>query len=88
MLYRVHLARVAFEITILVAICTDCTGSCKSNYHTITPGPSSDYERTLWLFQKRVVHTKLKIYVLLHILYITNYYGKTQITQNNWEIII
>ena len=23
--------------TILVVICTDCTGSCSSNYHTITP---------------------------------------------------
>ena len=65
LLYRVHLAWVGFELTILVAICTDCTGSCKSNYHTITPGPSSDYERTLWLFQKRVVRNKLKICVLL-----------------------
>ena len=25
-----------FELTILVVIGTDCTGSCKSNYHTIT----------------------------------------------------
>ena len=25
-----------FELTTLVAICTDCTGSCKSNYHKIT----------------------------------------------------
>ena len=25
-----------FELTTLVVICTDCTGSCKSNYHTIT----------------------------------------------------
>ena len=25
-----------FELTTLVIICTDCTGSCKSNYHTIT----------------------------------------------------
>jgi hypothetical protein len=33
MLYRVHLARVRFELTTLVVI---GTGSCKSNYHTIT----------------------------------------------------
>jgi hypothetical protein len=36
MLYRVHLAYAGFELTTLVVICTDCTGSCKSNYHTIT----------------------------------------------------
>ena len=35
MLYRVHLARVGFELTTLVVIGTDCTGSCKSNYHMI-----------------------------------------------------
>ena len=27
---------VRFELTMLVVIGTDCTGSCKSNYHTIT----------------------------------------------------
>ena len=36
MLYRVHLAWAGFEITTLVVIDTDCIGSCKSNYHTIT----------------------------------------------------
>jgi len=25
-----------FELITLVMICTNCTGSCKSNYHTIT----------------------------------------------------
>jgi len=35
MLYRVHLAWVRFELTILVVIGTDYIGSCKSNYHTI-----------------------------------------------------
>jgi hypothetical protein len=33
LLHRVHLAWAGFELTTLVAI---CTGSCKSNYHTIT----------------------------------------------------
>jgi len=36
MLYWVHLARVWFKRTTLVVIDTDCIGSCKSNYHTIT----------------------------------------------------
>jgi hypothetical protein len=27
-----------FQLIYLVAICTDCTCSCKSNYHTITTG--------------------------------------------------
>ena len=36
MLYRVHLTLAGFELTTLVVIGTDCTGSCKSNYHTIT----------------------------------------------------
>jgi len=35
MLYWVHLAWVGFEL-MLVVIGTDCIGSCKSNYHTIT----------------------------------------------------
>ena len=35
-LYRVHLVRVEFELTTLVVIGTDCTGSCKSNYQMIT----------------------------------------------------
>ena len=34
MLYRVHLAWARFKLT-LVEICTDCTGSNNSNYHTI-----------------------------------------------------
>ena len=36
MLYQVILAWVGFELTTLVVIGTDCIGSCKSNYHTIT----------------------------------------------------
>jgi hypothetical protein len=35
MLYGVHLAWAVFELTTLVVIGTDSTGSCKSNYHTI-----------------------------------------------------
>ena len=36
MLYQVHLAWAGFELTMLLVIGTDCTGSCKSNYHMIT----------------------------------------------------
>ena len=39
MLYRVHLAWAGFELTTLMVIGTNCTGSCKSNYHTITTAP-------------------------------------------------
>ena len=36
MLYQAHLAWAVFELTTLVVIGTDCIGSCKSNYQTIT----------------------------------------------------
>ena len=35
MLYRVHLAREGFQLTMLVVIDTDCIGSHKFNYHMI-----------------------------------------------------
>jgi len=35
-LYHIMLFRTGFEVTTLVVIGTDCTGSCKSNYHMIT----------------------------------------------------
>ena len=36
MLYRAHLVCAGFELATLVVMDTDCIGSCKSNYHTIT----------------------------------------------------
>ena len=39
MLYRVHLAWAGFELIMLLVIGTDCSGSCKSNYHTNTTTP-------------------------------------------------
>ena len=42
MLYRVHLAWEVFELTPLVVICTDCTGSYKYSYHTITTTNPND----------------------------------------------
>ena len=44
-LYRVHLAMNGFELTTLVVIGTDSTGSCKSNYHTITNTTTPLHER-------------------------------------------
>jgi hypothetical protein len=36
MLFRIHLDIRGFELTTLVAIGTDCTGSCKFSYYMIT----------------------------------------------------
>jgi hypothetical protein len=35
LLYRVHFAWAGYKLTALAVIGTDCTGICKSNYHTI-----------------------------------------------------
>jgi hypothetical protein len=45
MLYRVHLAMNGFELTTLVVIGTNYTGSCKSNYHTITTRTAPKHDR-------------------------------------------
>ena len=51
MLYRVHLVMNGFELTTLVGIGTNCTGSCKSNYHTIKTTTTPILElRNLHLF--------------------------------------
>jgi len=47
MLYRVHLAWVGFEFATLVLIGTDCTGSYKSNYHTIMTAP---YDKSTFVY--------------------------------------
>jgi hypothetical protein len=51
MLYRVKLDWVGFELTILVVIGTDCTGSCKSNYHTITTTTAPTSTHTISTYQ-------------------------------------
>ena len=50
MLYRVHLARAGLKLTTLVMIGTDCIGSYKSNYHTITA--TTTPMLFLWIFAK------------------------------------
>jgi hypothetical protein len=67
MLYRVHLAMDRFEFTTLAVMGTDCTGSCKSNHHTITTTRASIWWR---LIQKHVLHHI--IYLMLFIS--TNFY--------------
>ena len=50
-----------FELTTLVVIATDCTGSCKSNYHTITtdPGGKGQWKsHIVYLENKRSVSSK------------------------------
>ena len=41
MMHRVHLVWAGFELTTIVVINTDCIGSYKSNYHTITTTTAS-----------------------------------------------
>ena len=49
MLYRVHLVCAGFELTMLVVIDTDCIGSYKSNYNTIT-GTAAPISETHYAF--------------------------------------
>ena len=48
-LYRVHLAWAGFELTTLVLIVTDCTGSYKSNYHIITTTTAPNWIKGEWV---------------------------------------
>jgi hypothetical protein len=72
MLYRVHLVWAGFKLTTLVVIGTDCIGSCKSNYHTITTTtaslipkwwltPSSLFYRTNIIHIRKFVARRLNI---------------------------
>ena len=70
MLYWVHLVWAGFKLTTLVVIGTDCIGSCKSNYHTITTAslilkwwltPSSLFYRTNVIHIRKSVARRLNI---------------------------
>jgi len=52
MLYRVHLAWAGVEITTLVVMVIDYTGSCKCKYHTITT------TRSLGTFNMKNINVK------------------------------
>jgi hypothetical protein len=60
MLYRVHLAWTGFEHATSVVIGTDCEGSCKFNYHTITTMtvPLIDVEKK-YIFETNVKKKKI-----------------------------
>jgi hypothetical protein len=53
MLYRVHLVWAGFEPATLVMISTDCIGSYKSNYHTITSTTPPKWENMIKQWQGR-----------------------------------
>ena len=42
-----------FELTTLVVMGTDCTGNCKSNYHTTTTPPERILDCTKYILQKK-----------------------------------
>jgi hypothetical protein len=62
-LYRVHLAWVGFELTMLVVIGTDCIGNYKSNYHKITTDPEHERLSNITLRPKLVDCIFFKIIV-------------------------
>ena len=61
MLYRVHLAWAGFEPTTVVVIGTECIGSNKSNYHTITT--TIKYNGCFSEARKKLVNQAKNIYV-------------------------
>jgi hypothetical protein len=58
MLYQVHLAWVGFELKTLVVIGSDCTGSNKSNYHTITTTTVPYFIYRVWMVELLLFNTK------------------------------
>jgi hypothetical protein len=68
LLYEYTLPWTGFELTTLVVIGTDCTGSCKSNYHTINTTTAT--HKRLW--HSLYWHSKKKwrfFFVLLCLVY-------------------
>jgi len=61
MLYGVHFAWAGFELTTLVVIGTDCTGSCKSNNYTITTttAPCLSFKGIVTNCKAKCIHLKL-----------------------------
>jgi hypothetical protein len=65
-----------FELTTLVMICTDCTGSCKVNYDTITTTMAHRKNKrfrllkvvinTMWLESKYFILPQNKVYMLYY----------------------
>jgi hypothetical protein len=81
-----------FEPTTLVVIGTDCTGSCISNYHTITTvftllETETDRKMNLWwTFLACFPVTANKFYIYWHCTYIV-FILQCQKLQNNYHIV-
>ena len=69
--------RTGFELTTLMVIETDCTGSCKCNYHTImtTTNPSFDlsYMMYQYYYYYMIVNILLSYYFLCLLSFICRY---------------
>ena len=57
MLYRVHLTWEGFELTTSVVIGTDCIGSCKTNYLTITTSTTPASEDPIDVTQSHNIYS-------------------------------
>ena len=80
MLYRIRLAWAGFELTTLVVIGSDCTGSCKFNSHMITTTTVRPIVKFYILFQtvrgnmlKRSAMQSFKIELLINNCYELTY---------------
>jgi hypothetical protein len=65
MVYRVHLAWAGLELKMLVVIGTDCIGSCKSNYHTITTTMAPKLRRIKILSNWYSMSGNVKLFIIL-----------------------
>ena len=63
LLYQVHLTWARFELTMLVLIGTDCIGSYKSNYHTITTMTAYQF---IWKQSFRVCSGTWSVFISFH----------------------
>jgi hypothetical protein len=73
-LYRVHLAMneytspwTGFRLTTLVVMGTDCTGSCKSNYHTITTTTTPSTQLNIMINTQPSIHVDASYQVSVHL---------------------
>jgi len=64
-MYRIYHAWAGFELTTLVVIGTDCIGSCKSNYHTITAMMAPQHLISFCVLGVSVVHVFLNDFLIV-----------------------
>jgi hypothetical protein len=71
---------IGLKLTNLVVIGTDCTGSCKSNYHTITTttAPKEIYEKT---------NDYLIVCFFVYIQYVISWYLVHPLSQHTYKLI-